>query len=165
LFSSLSVLENVSFAARETAHLSEELADAVAVIKIRMCGLTLDHLHLFPAQLSGGMRKRAALARALVMDPALLILDEPTAGLDPLEAGNVDALILELCQSLGLTALVATHDLDTLYTICARVAVLARKKIVATGTLDQLRQNTDPWIEQYFCGIRGRAAAIAHRAN
>jgi phospholipid/cholesterol/gamma-HCH transport system ATP-binding protein len=165
LFSNLTVLENVAFVAREQANLSEELSYSLAAIKIQMCGLESDAFHLMPSELSGGMRKRAALARALVLDPKLLILDEPTSGLDPVEASHVDTLISELCRVLGLTALLITHDLDTLYSVCDRVAVLADRRIIATGTIDELKRNSYPWIRQYFLGSRGTAAFRAHRAS
>ncbi len=125
LFSNLTVLENVALVAREQGHLSPELASCLAAIKIQDSGLSADSFQLMPSELSGGMRKRAALARALVLDPLLLFLDEPTSGLDPVEATHVDALVRDLCTNLGLTALLITHDLDTLYAVCDQVAVLA----------------------------------------
>jgi phospholipid/cholesterol/gamma-HCH transport system ATP-binding protein len=163
LFSNLTVLENVAFVAREQGRLPPELASCLAAIKIQDSGLSADSFHLMPSQLSGGMRKRAALARALVLDPRLLFLDEPTSGLDPVEAAHVDALVRDLCTNLGLTALLITHDLDTLYAVCDEVAVLAEQRIIAVGTIDQLKQNPNPWIVQYFLGQRGMAAFRAHQ--
>ena len=166
LFSSLTVLENVTFVVREQTDLRDEsLVTVLSALKIQMCGLSPETFNSFPAQLSGGMRKRAALARALALDPELLILDEPTAGLDPIEAARLDVLIGDLCQSLGLTAFIVTHDLDSLYALCHRVAVLAEKKIIADGPLAELRRSIHPWIQQYFLGPRGEAAARAHRAK
>ncbi len=164
LFSSLTVLENVMLVIREQTECRDQgWAAALARIKIRMCGLAEEAFDLFPAELSGGMRKRAALARALVLDPELLILDEPTAGLDPVEAARLDELVGELCHGSRLTALMITHDLDSLYAVCSRVAVLAEKKVLATGSIDELRRSTNPWIRQYFLGSRGEAAARAYR--
>jgi phospholipid/cholesterol/gamma-HCH transport system ATP-binding protein len=136
---------------------------ALARIKIRICGLAEEAFDFFPAELSGGMRKRAALARAVVLDPELLSLDEPTAGLDPLEAARLDELVGEVCHGSRLTALVITHDLDSLYAVCSRVAVLAEKKILATGSIDEVRRSSNPWIRQYFLGSRGGAPARVYR--
>lgn len=165
LFSNLTVLENVALVAREQGRLSPELASCLAAIKIQDSGLSADSFQLMPSQLSGGMRKRAALARALVLDPHLLFLDEPTSGLDPVEAAHVDELVRDLCRNLGLTALLITHDLDTLYAVCDEVAVLAEQRIIAVGTIDQLKQNPHPWIAQYFLGQRGIAAFRAHQMS
>ena len=126
--------------------------------KLAMVGLPPTTGNLHPAELSGGMRKRASLARALALDPELLFLDEPTAGLDPISAEGFDALIRNLSQALGLTVFMITHDLDSLYALCSRVAVIADKKIVASGTIAELERSDHPWIREYFLGPRGRAA-------
>jgi phospholipid/cholesterol/gamma-HCH transport system ATP-binding protein len=126
-----------------------------------MAGLDADSFDKRPSQLSGGMRKRAALARALAMDPELLFLDEPTAGLDPVTAGRFDALIKDLAQAMGLTVFLVTHDLDTLVTVCDRVAVLFAGKVAAIGTVDEVRTGATGWIKDYFSGPRGRAALSA----
>jgi phospholipid/cholesterol/gamma-HCH transport system ATP-binding protein len=162
LFSSLTVSENVQVPLREFTRMSPELMDATAAMKIRMVGLPEEAGLLYPAELSGGMRKRAGLARALALDPALLFLDEPTAGLDPVGAEGFDALILSLKEALRLTVCMVTHDLDSLYTVCDRVAVLAEKRICAVGTLEELRAVPHPWIREYFQGPRGRAALSSH---
>jgi phospholipid/cholesterol/gamma-HCH transport system ATP-binding protein len=134
--------------------LMRELAD----LKIRLAGLELEAAPKRPSDLSGGMRKRAALARALALDPDLVFLDEPTAGLDPIGAQKFDELLQSLSRALGLTVFLVTHDLDTLVAICDRVAVLSDGKVLAIGTLDEVRQNPHPWIQEYFSGPRGRAA-------
>ncbi|MDP9196184.1 MAG: ATP-binding cassette domain-containing protein [Pseudomonadota bacterium] len=157
LFSSLTVAENVAVPLKEHAHLPPALLDAVVRAKISMVGLSADAGGKYPAQLSGGMRKRAALARALALDPDILFLDEPTAGLDPIGAGAFDTLIRDLQRSLGLTVFMVTHDLDSLVTICDRIAVLV-DRTVRTGTLDTLLKDPHPWIRDYFHGPRGRAA-------
>jgi len=157
LFSSLTIAENVQAPLREFTSLSPRLMREVAAMKIHMVGLPARAGNLYPSELSGGMRKRAGLARALALDPALLFLDEPTAGLDPLSAEAFDDLLLNLRDSLGLTVCMVTHDLDSLYAICDRVAVLAEKRIYAAGTIAELAQNPYPWIQQYFNGPRGRA--------
>ena len=161
LFSTLTVAENVEVPLREYFHLTPRLMDEIAGYKIAMAGLPADAGPKFPSELSGGMVKRAGLARALALDPELLFLDEPTAGLDPIAAQNFDELILSLRDKLDLTVFLITHDLDTLYAICDRVAVLADKKVVAVGTIDQLLALDHPWIQEYFNGPRGRAAAAA----
>jgi phospholipid/cholesterol/gamma-HCH transport system ATP-binding protein len=161
LFSALSVRENVGAPLVEHTRLSAKLVDGVAEFKIAQTGLPATAGLLQPAELSGGMRKRAGLARAIVMDPELLFLDEPTAGLDPLSAEAFDRLIRELSQTLGLTVLMITHDLDSLYAVCDRVAVIADKKIVAVDRIEMLEKSHHPWIREYFLGPRGRAA---HRA-
>ena len=125
---------------------------------VPLSGLEASAANKYPSDLSGGMRKRAALARALALDPALLFLDEPTAGLDPITAGRFDQLIRDLQQSLGLTVFLVTHDLDTLGAICDRISVIAEKRIIATGTIAELRELDHPWINEYFNGPRGRAA-------
>jgi len=161
LFSTLTVAENVEVPLREYFHLTPRLMDEIASYKISMAGLPADAGPKFPSELSGGMVKRAGLARALALDPELLFLDEPTAGLDPIAAQNFDELILSLRDKLDLTVFLITHDLDTLYAICDRVAVLADRKVVAVGTIDQLLALDHPWIQEYFNGPRGRAAAAA----
>jgi phospholipid/cholesterol/gamma-HCH transport system ATP-binding protein len=159
LFSTLTVAENVQVPLREFyPHLSDALLDEIAGYKVVLAGLPADAGPKYPAELSGGMIKRAALARALALDPALLFLDEPTAGLDPISAAAFDELIRELTDTLGLTTFLITHDLDTLYTVCDRVAVLADKRVIAVGTIDELVATDHPWIKDYFGGPRGRAA-------
>lgn len=158
LFSSLTVAQNVQVPLREHLALSQELMDEIAALKISLSGLKAEAGAKFPAELSGGMRKRAGLARALALDPEILFLDEPTAGLDPIGAAAFDRLILELSRALGLTVFMVTHDLDSLYTICDRVAVLAEKKVLVVDTIDRLLDNDHPWIHEYFHGPRARAA-------
>lgn len=159
LFSSLSVLQNIQVPMREHLDLPRPIMNDLAYLKLAMVGLPPDAAHKFPSELSGGMRKRAGLARALSLDPEIVFLDEPTAGLDPIGASAFDQLIRKLQQTLGLTVYMVTHDLDTIFTVCDRVAVLADKKIVRTGTPADLRARPmHPWIEEYFCGARARAA-------
>ena len=159
LFSTLTVAENVQVPLREFyPDLDPVLLDEVAAYKVVMTGLPADAGPKYPAELSGGMKKRAGLARALALDPELLFLDEPTAGLDPIGAAAFDELTKSLQKTLGLTVFLITHDLDTLYAICDRVAVLADKKVIAVGTIDELLALDHPWIEEYFKGPRGRAA-------
>lgn len=159
LFSSLSVLENVASPLMEHTSLARSTIKEIAELKIAMVGLGPEAHHLKPAELSGGMRKRVGLARALALDPELLFLDEPTAGLDPIGAAAFDQLIGDLQRDLGLTVFMITHDLDSLYAICDRVAVLADKRVVAAAPLDELERSDHPWIREYFLGPRGRAAA------
>jgi phospholipid/cholesterol/gamma-HCH transport system ATP-binding protein len=159
LFSNLTVRENVAAPFFEHTNLSRPEIYELADLKIALTGLPPHAGALKPAELSGGMRKRAALARALALDPELLFLDEPTSGLDPIGAGAFDALIGELSDSLGLTVFMITHDLDSLYAICDRVAVLADKKVVAVGPIAELKESQHPWIQEYFNGPRGRVAA------
>jgi phospholipid/cholesterol/gamma-HCH transport system ATP-binding protein len=166
LFSTLTVAENVQVPLREFyPRLSERLLDEIAAYKIVMVGLPEDAGPKFPAELSGGMRKRAGIARALALDPELLFLDEPTAGLDPIGASAFDQLVLNLRDQLGLTVFLITHDLDTLYAICDRVAVLADRKVVAVGTIPELLALDHEWIQEYFGGPRGRAAEEAGEAE
>ena len=157
LFSSQTVAENIQVPLREFTDVPQELMNEIAAIKLAMVGLSEDAAHKFPSELSGGMRKRASLARALVLDPEIVFLDEPTAGLDPIAAAAFDQLIASLQKSLGLTVFMVTHDLDTLNAICDRVAVLVNKTL-KVGTIDAVRQDPDPWIQEYFSGPRGRAA-------
>ena len=159
LFSTLTVAENIQVPLREFyPDLDEELCDEIAAYKVAMVGLPPEAGPKYPSELSGGMKKRAGLARALALDPALLFLDEPTAGLDPIGAAAFDTLIRNLKESMGLTVFLITHDLDSLYAICDRVAVLADKKVIAVGTIDELLATDHPWIQEYFNGPRGRAA-------
>jgi phospholipid/cholesterol/gamma-HCH transport system ATP-binding protein len=157
LFSTQTVAENIQVPLREYTSMSQELMDEIAAVKIAMVGLPPETAGKYPSELSGGMKKRAGLARALALDPELLFLDEPTSGLDPISANQFDELIAELQQSLGLTVFMVTHDLDSLKAICDRIAVLVNKKI-KTGTIAELRQDTTPWIHDYFSGPRGHAA-------
>jgi phospholipid/cholesterol/gamma-HCH transport system ATP-binding protein len=157
LFSSLTVAENIMVPLREHAGLDEETLWEVAALKVAITGLSPDAACKTPSELSGGMRKRAALARALALDPELLFLDEPTAGLDPISAGHFDQLIRSLQKSLGLTVLMVTHDIDSLVSICDRIAVLLDKRVVV-GTMDELLKYDHPWVKEYFHGPRGRAA-------
>ena len=157
LFSSQTVSENIQVPLREYTAMSQELMDEIAAMKLAMVGLPADTGAKFPSELSGGMKKRAGLARALALDPELLFLDEPTAGLDPISANQFDELIKQLQKVLGLTVFLVTHDLDTLRAVTDRIAVLVNKKLVI-GTIAELRKNKDPWIQDYFSGVRGRAA-------
>jgi len=158
LFSTLTVRENVMAPMKEHAHVPTLLMRELADLKIRLAGLELEAAPKRPADLSGGMRKRAALARALALDPDLLFLDEPTAGLDPIGAQKFDELVRSLSTALGLTVFLVTHDLDTLVAICDRIAVLVDGKVLAIGPMDEVRKNPHPWIQEYFSGPRGRAA-------
>ncbi len=159
LFSSLTVGENVQVPLKEHhPELPESLLYELALLKVKLAGLPPDALDKLPSQLSGGMRKRAGLARALALDPPLLFLDEPTAGLDPIGAAAFDHLTRTLQQALGLTVFLITHDLDTLYAICDRVAVLAEKRVIAVGPLAEIERMDHPWVQEYFNGPRGRAA-------
>lgn len=158
LYSSLTVMENIDVALKEYTKLSSKTRKEIALLKIFLAGLPIDSANLMPSELSGGMRKRASLARALAMDPEILFLDEPTAGLDPITAGSFDKLLKTLQHALGFTVFLVTHDLDTLNTICDRVAVLAEKRIYAIGTIEELSANPYPWIQDYFNGPRGRSA-------
>ena len=166
LFSTLTVAENVQVPLREFyAKLDPRLLDEIAGYKVSMSGLGPEAGPKYPSELSGGMRKRAGLARALALDPELLFLDEPTAGLDPIGAAAFDDLIKSLKDTLGLTVFLITHDLDTLYAICDRVAVLADRKVIAIGTIQELLALDHPWIQEYFNGPRGRAASDATKRN
>jgi phospholipid/cholesterol/gamma-HCH transport system ATP-binding protein len=166
LFSTLTVAENVQVPVREYyPAIDPKLLEEIAGYKIVMSGLSAEAGPKFPSELSGGMRKRAGIARALAIDPELLFLDEPTAGLDPIGAAAFDELIVELRNALGLTVFLITHDLDTLYAICDRVAVLADKKVVAVGTIEELLALDHEWIQEYFRGPRGRAAATTTDAK
>ena len=161
LFSSLTVLENIALPLIEHAGLSREEAERVAVVKLALAGLPATAAYKYPESLSGGMVKRAALARALALEPEIIFLDEPTAGLDPISAAAFDQLILTLRDALGITVFLVTHDLDTLYTICDRVAVLSQKKVLVAGNLATVAATPDAWVHDYFHGPRGRAALDA----
>lgn len=158
LFSSLTVGQNVEAPLKEHSKLPPDLRREIADLKISLVGLPPEAVNKYPAELSGGMRKRAGLARALALDPEILFLDEPTAGLDPIGAAAFDELIGRLQRSLGLTVVMVTHDLDSLYAICERIAVLIDKR-VKVGTIESLMREENPWIQDYFKGPRGRAAA------
>jgi len=157
LFSSLSVRENVEFPMREYLDGSDRLFRSVALAKLRMVGLSEADAEKMPAQLSGGMTKRVALARALALDPEIVFLDEPTSGLDPIAAGDFDALIRSLHTMLGLTLFMITHDLETLNAVCDRVAALHDGRIIADGPMGELLKSDHPWLQAYFRGERGRA--------
>ena len=156
LFSSLTVRQNIQFPLRENLVMSDELMDEIATAKLEMVGLKPEDGDKFPSELSGGMTKRVALARALALDPAIVFLDEPTSGLDPIAAGDFDALIKTLQQTLGLTVFMVTHDLASLNTVCDRVAALADGKIVAIGPMRELLQSEHPWVRAYFHGKRSQ---------
>lgn len=158
LFSALTVAENIQVPMREFLNLPLSLMDEFAKLKVRMVGLPESAACKFPSELSGGMKKRAGLARALALDPLLLFLDEPTAGLDPISAAAFDDLVRILRDTLDLTVFLITHDLDTLHATCDRVAVIAEKRVIACGTIPELRSFPHPWIQEYFSGPRGRAA-------
>lgn len=158
LFSSLTVTENVALPLIEYAGLDRRNAEQLAQVKLALAGLPASARDKYPSSLSGGMVKRAALARSLALDPEILFLDEPTAGLDPIGAAAFDNLIATLRNALGLTVFLVTHDLDTLYTICDRVAVLSQKKVLVVDSLDVVAATPEPWIQEYFHGPRGRAA-------
>ena len=159
LFSTLTVAENVEVPLKQFyPELEAELMHEIARYKVVLSGLPPDATSKYPSELSGGMKKRAGLARALALDPELLFLDEPTAGLDPIGASKFDNLTRELADTLGLTVFLITHDLDTLYAICDRVAVLADRQVIAVGTIPELLESDHPWIQEYFNGPRSRAA-------
>lgn len=156
LFSSLNVLQNVQFPMREYLDLSQRLMDEVAIAKLRMVGLPADAARKMPSELSGGMIKRVALARALALDPDLVFLDEPTSGLDPISAGDFDSLIRTLQRTLGLTVFMVTHDLDSLHSVCDRIAVLADGKVITAGPMSTMLASEHPWLKEYFRGKRAR---------
>ncbi|ASS57168.1 ABC transporter ATP-binding protein [Rhizobium ruizarguesonis] len=171
LFSSLTVKENIQVPMREYLDLPTSLMDELAHLKIRMVGLAADAADKYPSELSGGMIKRAALARALSLDPELVFLDEPTSGLDPIGAAEFDELIANLRDSLGLTVYMVTHDLDSLFSVCDRIAVLGKKRVMVEGTIDDMLAYDDPWVQAYFKGKRARsivpqnAAAARHDSS
>lgn len=156
LFSALNVLENIQIPMREYLDLSPKLMDELARLKISLVGLEADTAEKYPSELSGGMIKRAALARALALDPHIVFLDEPTSGLDPIGASDFDLLIEDLRDTMGLTVYMVTHDLDSLYAVCDRIAVLGHKKVMVEGTIEDMLQFDDPWVQSYFRGKRAR---------
>lgn len=156
LFSALNVLENIEFPMREHFSISPRVRREIARYKIELVGLPPDAAQLYPAELSGGMIKRAALARALALDPEILFLDEPTAGLDPIGAARFDELVVTLRDSLGLTVYMVTHDLDSLNAACDRIAALGKGKLLAIGTMAEMLKSDDPWLNDYFKGPRAR---------
>ena len=156
LFSALTVRENIQVPMREYLDLPQSLMDELAELKVAMVGLAPDALNKYPSELSGGMIKRAALARALALDPDLVFLDEPTSGLDPIGAAEFDELIGQLRDTLGLTVYMVTHDLDSLFSVCDRVAVLGQKRVLVEGTIEDMLSFDDPWVQSYFKGKRAR---------
>ncbi|NNF60559.1 MAG: ATP-binding cassette domain-containing protein [Gammaproteobacteria bacterium] len=162
LFGGQTVLENVGVPLREHTELSSDLIDEVAVLKLRLAGLDPEVGAMSPSQLSGGMRKRAALARALALDPELIFLDEPSSGLDPVSADELDDLILQLKQLLGLTIVMVTHDMDSLWRVADRVLLLGGGRILGSGTMQELARSDEPAIQRFFAGPRARAAGRQH---
>jgi len=156
LFSSLTVLENIQVPMREYLDLPRRLMDELAVLKLELVGLDADAAGKMPHQLSGGMVKRAALARALALDPDVVFLDEPTSGLDPIGASEFDALVAKLRETMGLTVYMVTHDLDSLFSVCDRIAVLGQKRVLVQGTIDDMLASEEPWVKSYFRGKRAR---------
>lgn len=165
LFSSLTVRENIEVPLRAIGGLTPRLRSSLADLKISMSGLSWSAGDKYPSELSGGMRKRAGFARALALDPEIVFLDEPTAGLDPIGASAFDALIKGLSQQMGLTVFLVTHDLDTLHATCDRIAVLAEKRVLVTGTMQDMLKVDHPWVHEYFHGPRARAAIVARDRN
>jgi phospholipid/cholesterol/gamma-HCH transport system ATP-binding protein len=163
LFSSLTVLENIQVPMREYLDIPKPLMDELARLKIDLVGLAPDAAEKFPSQLSGGMIKRAALARALALDPDVVFLDEPTSGLDPIGAAEFDELVAKLRDTMGLTVYMVTHDLDSLFSVCDRIAVLGNKKVLVAGTIDDMLKSEEPWVKLYFRGKRARQ--IDHAAR
>jgi phospholipid/cholesterol/gamma-HCH transport system ATP-binding protein len=165
LFSGLSVLENVQVPMREYLDLPRKLMDELARLKIELVGLPANAANKFPSQLSGGMIKRAALARALALDPAIVFLDEPTSGLDPIGAAEFDELVAKLRDTMGLTVYMVTHDLDSLFSVCDRVAVLGQKKVLVEGSISYMLTVEEPWVKSYFRGKRARQIDPATQKN
>ncbi|WP_162931610.1 ABC transporter ATP-binding protein [Mesorhizobium sp. DCY119] len=164
LFSALTVLENVQVPMREYLDLPKRLMDELALLKIELVGLPRDAAGKFPSELSGGMIKRAALARALALDPDLVFLDEPTSGLDPIGAADFDELVAKLRDTMGLTVYMVTHDLDSLFAVCDRIAVLGKKRVLVEGTIQNMLESDEPWVKSYFRGKRARQIDMAARA-
>ena len=165
LFSSLTVRQNIEAPMREHLRFSQAMMDGLTAQKLALVGLPQDAADKYPSELSGGMTKRVALARALALDPEIVFLDEPTSGLDPISAGEFDELIATLQKTLGLTVFMVTHDLDSLFAICDRVAVLGHGKVIAVGKIEELLQSDDPWLKAYFHGKRGLVRAGARAAS
>ncbi len=163
LFSALSVIENVQVPMREYLDLPKNLMNELALLKIELAGLPRDAAAKFPSELSGGMIKRAALARALALDPDIVFLDEPTSGLDPIGAAEFDELVAKLRDTMGLTVYMVTHDLDSLFSVCDRVAVLGDKKVLVEGTIEDMLKSEEPWVKSYFRGKRARQLDLAAR--
>ena len=163
LFSALTVLENVQVPMREYLDLPKKLMDELALLKIELVGLPRDAAQKFPSQLSGGMIKRAALARALALDPDIVFVDEPTSGLDPIGAADFDELVAKLRDTMGLTVYMVTHDLDSLFAVCDRIAVLGNKKVLVEGTIEDMLACEDPWVRSYFRGKRARQIDLSAR--
>ena len=163
LFSSLTVLENIQVPMREYVDLPQKLMDELALLKLELVGLESDAAAKFPSELSGGMIKRAALARALSIDPDIVFLDEPTSGLDPIAAAEFDELVAKLRETMGLTVYMVTHDLDSLFSVCDRVAVLGNKKVILEGAIEEMLKSEEPWIKAYFRGKRARQLDLAAR--
>ncbi|MBI3275511.1 MAG: ATP-binding cassette domain-containing protein, partial [Methylocystis sp.] len=167
LFSSQTVKQNIQMPMRENREVSHRFMDELAMLKLELVGLPADAADKLPSELSGGMVKRAALARALSLDPELLFLDEPTSGLDPIGAAEFDELIATLQKTLGLTVFMVTHDLDSLYSICDRVAAIADGKVIAAGAMETMLASDHPWLHAYFHGVRGRrlTGALSQRKD
>lgn len=165
LFSALTVMENVQVPMREYLDLPQKLMDELALLKIELVGLPRDAAPKFPSQLSGGMIKRAALARALALDPDIVFLDEPTSGLDPIGAAEFDELVAKLRDTMGLTVYMVTHDLDSLFSVCDRIAVLGNKKVLVQGTVKDMLASEEPWVKSYFRGKRARQLDLTARAG
>jgi len=165
LFSALTVLENIQVPMREYLDLPQALMNELALLKIELVGLPADAAQKYPSELSGGMIKRAALARALALDPEIVFLDEPTSGLDPIGAAEFDELVVKMRDTMGLTVYMVTHDLDSLFSTCDRVAVLGNKKVLIEGTIEDMLASEDPWVKSYFRGKRARQLDLAARGK
>ena len=163
LFSALTVLENVQVPMRESLDIPKQLMDELALLKIQLVGLPADAAQKYPSELSGGMIKRAALARALALDPDIVFLDEPTSGLDPIGAAEFDELVAKMRDTMGLTVYMVTHDLDSLFSVCDRIAVLGQKKVLLQGTVADMLKSEEPWVKSYFRGKRARQLDLSTR--
>ena len=163
LFSALTVRENIQVPMREYLDLPKKLMDELAMLKLELVGLPPDAAAKFPSELSGGMIKRAALARALALDPDIVFLDEPTSGLDPIGAADFDELVAKLRDTMGLTVYMVTHDLDSLFSVCDRIAVLGKKRVLVEGTIEEMMQVDEPWVKSYFRGKRARQIDLSAR--